>query len=245
MRFYMVRNGIPLVVHTVTNDNVRANGYIQHPNQKPYWRIYNTGTNTISEFGYGSPANGMGFRYVFASKNASATALAICATVKSEGGKDLFDMAGYPFAASNYTTSKTVSTTLIPILSIQVQATFNSLNNRSVVIPQSLTMLVDNPIAYRILLNPTLTGASFSQVDARSSVFYDVTASAVTGGTILDEDYAASGSTRSSIAKSLAGKVALATNWASTSGDILTIAAIRTSNTNASTNAALKWIEIR
>jgi hypothetical protein len=245
VRCYLVRNGIPLKIHEILNDNIRANGYWQHPNHRLYWRIYNTADNTIAEMGYGSATNGISLRYTFANKNASATMLAICGTVKSEGGKDLFDMSGYQFGYSNRVTAKTVSNTLIPILSIQVQPTFNSLNNRSVVIPQNISLSVDNLINYRILLNPTLTGASFASVDTNSSVYYDVTASAVSGGTLLDDDFAASGSARAAIVKSLAGRVAMSANWGATTGDILTIAGIRATVNNASTLASIRWIEIR
>jgi hypothetical protein len=244
IRFGFSRSGVPVLAHVINNDNIRVNGYWQYPSLRPYWRIYNSGGNTIMEKGYGDATNGVGLRYTIPA-NASATMNAICATVKSEGGKDLFDLDGFPFGISNRVTAKTVSTTLIPVLSIQVQTTFNSLTYRGIVIPNKLTLMCDNPINYRVFLNPTLTGASFVQTDANSAVYYDVTASAISGGILLDDDYAASGGTRSAVTKSIGGKVPLSVNYAGTAGDILTIAAIRTGTTNATTNAAVGWIETR
>jgi len=246
IRFFLVRGGAPYLVHYIENDNKRTGGYWQHPNLRPYWKIYNTADTTISELGYGSYDNGCGFRYTFASKDSSAKMRAICATVKSEGGQNIFDLQGFPFSATNYLTSVTIGNSLIPLLSIQVRPTFNSLNNRTVVIPQALTIQNDNPILYRLVLNPTLTGASFVAVDSNSSVYKDTSATAYSGGTIIDEDYLSTGTTKTaSTEKRLLGKTILSSNWLATTGDILTIVAVRTTNTSAVTLGRISWIEVR
>lgn len=245
IRFYLVRQGKPYMIHYIINDNKRVSGYWQRPSLRPYWRIYNNTTNTICEIGYGTPSNGVGFRYTLASKNASATMRAICATVKSEGGYSIYDLKGFSFACSNYSTSKTVGATLTPLLSIRVQTTFNGLENRTAIMPELITIMTDNPMCYRVLLNPTLTDASFVAVDSNSSVYKDVSATAVSGGTILDEDYASSTANKSYPKSSITGRIVLSTNWNATSGDIITIAGIRTGTTNATTYARILWSEIR
>jgi hypothetical protein len=172
--------------------------------------------------------------------------LAICGTVKSEGALDLFDVPGFAFSASNVAASVTVSTTLIPLLSIQLKATFNSKNNRGLVIPVDMSLLTDNPIFYRLVLNPTLTGAVFASVDNNSIVNADVAASALTGGTVLGAGYAGTGGVRAAASRTgFTGRVPLTVNYAGAVGDILTVAAVRVGTINAATNAALEWKEIR
>lgn len=245
IRFGLVRNGIFKPVHEIYNDNTRISGYWQEPNGRPYWRIYNDASNTYTEIGYGDIYNGIGFKLKHSTKIATASLKAICATVKSEGGRDLFDMAGFPFQASKGVTAKTVANTLIPVLSIKVQPTFNSLPNNSLILPQGFTLNNDNPINYHILLNPTLTGANFVQAESNSSVFYDVTASAVTGGIKIKDDYASAGQTKVAVTRNVLGKIIMSANWLYTDGDILTIAAQRVTNSSAATFVAIEWNEIR
>ena len=245
LRVGFVRGGVPLLVHSIVNDNVRANGYWQRPNLPLYWRIYNSGGNTIAEMGYGDANNGIGVRYTM-SANANAKMLAICGTVKSEGGPALFDLPGFPFVFGNEATTKSVGATLIPLCSIQVQTTFNSLPNRSLVIPTGFGFYLENPVHYKVLLNPTLTNANFAQIDARSCVYGDTSATAVSGGIVIDADYVGSASTKmSEYSRPITGRVPLSIGYAGTTGDILTVAAIRTTGANAATAAVIKYREVR
>lgn len=245
IQFSLVRNGLPVKVHEITNDNVRATGYWQYPSLPFYWSIYNTATETVAEIGYGDATNGIGFMYVYDGVQSGATMRAICATGKSQGGLPLFDMPGFTFATSNKNTAKTVSTTLIPVLSIQVASTINSLTNRSVIIPEAYSLQINNPVRYQILYRPSLTGAAFAAVDATySGVNVDTTASAVTGGVLIDEDYLSAGNNRVLGEAGLLGRIIMSLGYTGTS-DILTLAAIRTGSQDATTYAKIKWREIR
>lgn len=245
IRFGLVRSGVEIICHEIYNDNVRSNGFWQHPNLPITWRIYNADGNTIAEIGYFNADNGIGFRFTVPA-HAAATLLAICGTVKSEGGLDLFDMPGFSFAASNQATTIAASTTLIPILSIQLKTTFNSKNNRGLVVPLDLSLLTDNPAFYRLVLNPTLTNPSFASVHDNSLVNVDVAATALTGGTILGAGYAGAGGVRAAATSAgFTGKVPLSVNYDASTGDILTLAAKRVGSTNAAVAAALEWKEIR
>jgi hypothetical protein len=122
--------------------------------------------------------------------NANHSARAICATVKSEGGGDLFSLSGFPFSAFNGATTKTVSTSFVPLVSIQLKAEFNSIVNRGLVLPSAYSLVTDNPIAYELRVNPALTNASFGSVDASSLCNFDVAATAISGGTIVKSEYA-------------------------------------------------------
>src|SRR5574343_136326 len=240
IRYCMVRGCVPECVHEITNDNIRNSGYWQTPSQPVYWRIYNDATYTYMECGYGDTDNAIGFRYRIA-KNASATMKAICATVKSEGGKSLLDMNGYPQAIDMGVTTKTVGTSLIPLLSIRQRSTFNSLANNSIAIPSSVSVQTDNPIRLVIIHDAVLTGASWANVDTtHSTMEYDVTASSYTNGHIIDSEYVATSKNINAAFNTLLDKAVL---WSRKSTDtgILTIAAVRTTGTSAAVLTALKW----
>jgi len=245
IRFNLVRDGNPVNVHEITNDNIRKTGYWQLPSLPVYWRIYNDATYTYMEMGYGDTKNGIGFRYRVTA-NASATMKAICATVKTEGGDNIFDIPGFNRSIDSNLTAKTVSTTFIPLLSISPAATFNSLENRGIFIPTDYTLQSSNPIRYAILLNPTLTGASFTAVDATNSAMtYDVTASAVSGGIVVDSGYVAAGGNNNRVlVEGLLGRTLLNLGRTGTS-DIFTIAAVRTTNSDSTVYSQLGWREIR
>lgn len=239
IRYGLVRGGIPTAVHEIHNDNVRSSGYWQTPSLPLYWHIYNDATYTYMEVGYGDASNAIGFRYRVTA-NANAILKAICGTVKSEGGFDLLDMPGYQFSADNGVTAITASTTLVPILTIRNKATFNSLTNMGIVIPQSFELSTDNAIKYEILLNASLTGASYADVNTTNSMTeYDVTATAVTGGTRVSSGYVSTSRNVLSSDKNILGRTIMA------SGDTLTIAAIRTTTSNASVLSAINFKEIR
>lgn len=246
IRMGLFRSGVFVELLEVLNDNVRKNGFWQYPNQPVHWRIYNTTSNSVSELGYFGNNNGFGWRFTTALSTGHNLA-AICATVKSEGGEGIFDMAGFPFAISNGATTKTVSNTLIPVLSIQMSTAFNSLTNRSLVIPLDLSFVSDQSFYYEVRLNPTLSTASWVAVSSSySAINYDVSATAVTGGITIATGYGGTGGTRTGGVKTgFTGRAPLSLNYPATAGDILSICAIRVGPSNAATGAALEWKEIR
>ena len=222
LRFYMDRNGQLIQVHEITNDNVRTGPYWQLASLPVFWSIENTGT-----------------------ANETCRALAICSTVKSEGGPDLVDLPGFPFSASSG--SVEVSTTLLPIISLQVQPTFNSLANRSLVFPEAVDIYSsDQPVEIRLIENGSLTDPSFAQVNANSCTYADTSATAISGGLVVSTFYVAASNRGGSKSVDIVGRVPLSVAGAAGNvGDIFTVAAVRASNTNANIKAAIDWKEIR
>lgn len=243
VRFGFVRNGVAVAVHEIYNDNIRNTGYWQRPTLPQYHRIYNDANYTYTEMGFGDTENGIGIYYRIA-KNASATMKAICSTVKSEGGLDILALNGYPFGISNRTTGISVAATLIPVISIRMAATFNGITNRGLALVKSFSLTIDNPVNYRILYRPTLTGASWASVDTNSFMEYDVSASAVTGGTLIEDDCTSTSRNVPASKTNSLGRMILSQGRTGTS-DILTLAAIRTSANSSNTFGAWKWEEIR
>ena len=245
LRFFLVRNGLLVKVHEINNDNTRVAGYWQYPSQPINWKLYNDGVNTIAEIGYFNSTNGVGFRYKLP-QNANAELRAICGTVKSEGGQTLYDIEGLRRGVDMGVTAKTVSTTLIPLLTIRQKATFHSLTNYSFTIPNFYTVQTDNSVRLLILRNATLTGASYTDVSTTtSSMEYDVSATAVTGGEVVVNEYEGAGTRNNTIAGSgLLGK-SLLTVASNGTQDMLTICAVRTGTNNAKVLAGFGWKEIR
>jgi hypothetical protein len=244
IRFALNRSGGAVLVHEIDNDNIRATGYWQLPSLPVHWRVYNDASFSYMEIGYGDANNAIGFRYKIA-VNAAASMRAICATVKSEGGKDLFDIPGYNRYKDNLNTAKTVSTTLIPILSIRARSTFKSIDFRGLIIPTGVGVHTDQPIRYVILQNATLTGASWADVDTNfSAAEYDVSATVVSGGIVIDGDYLDAGKNVETFGDATLGRAILSQGRNGSIGT-LTIAAIKTDTTNASVKSHFKWSEIR
>jgi hypothetical protein len=103
--------------------------------------------------------------------------------VISEGG---YDQKATPQWARRTTTLTGVSTTFVPIVSIRLKSTALG----AVVIPSVYHAIpIGSILDYEVVLmrNPTLTGASWASNS--SNVEMDVTATALTGGTIVDLDY--------------------------------------------------------
>ena len=249
IRFNLVQNGLPVNVLTINNDNVRNVGYWQIANGSVYWRIYNDATYTYMEIGYGNENNAIGFRYKITA-NATATMKAICCTVKSEGGLDLRNLPGLPRSINNGVTSVTASTTRVPILSIRPKTTFLTYENLILAIPKSFGISTDQDIRVDIMHDVTLTNATtptWADVDSTESMMeYCVDATGTTNGHVVYSEYFTGGSGKSQqvSANGILGKTVLWDRQGSETG-ILTIAAVRTSTSDASVFASLNWEELR
>jgi hypothetical protein len=246
IRFVAVKNGVPSDLCYINNDFVRDTGYWEHADGSCYWNLYNEGGATYCEAGYGSPTNAIGIRYKFATATASATMRSICCTVKSEGADGLREMAGLPYGIDMGITPKTVGLTLIPLISIRPKATFATYDNLILSIPKSITLQTDNPIRLVVLHDCTLSGQNFVDVDtANSSMEYDVTATSIaTAGHQVAVEYFATTKNSPSAGQGLLGKTVMWARKNSVTG-ILTLAAIRTTGTNASVLAGFNWEELR
>lgn len=247
IRFGLVQNGVPVIVKQVNNDNTRNTGYWQLANAPAYWHLYSDGTDSYMEVGYGNDANAIGFRYKITA-NASATMKAICCTVKSEGGEALYEMPGLPRAADNGTTARTVSTTLLPLISIRPKSTFNSLENMILALPKAFSINTNNPVHYHLIHDGTLTNASWADVDTNDSMMeYDVSATAISGGHKVASGYIGSGTAAASKAGAAGGLLGKTLMWyrQNAVSGILSLCAIRNSGSDATCYAGLEWEELR
>lgn len=117
--------------------------------------------------------------------DSASTLTQICSSVISEGG---YDAKSSLLWARRTTVLTGVTTSFVPIVSIRLKST--SLG--AIVIPSIFHAIpIGSTLDYELALikNPTLTGASF--VSNSTNVEIDVTATALTGGTIVDLNYTA------------------------------------------------------
>lgn len=150
-----------------------------------------------------------------------------CVGIASEGG---FNPLGIPGSAQN-TVLRNVTTGNhpLPIISIRPRTSFNSITYRGVVIPKSYSIISeDTTIRYELILNGSLTGASFADVDTiNSGVQIDVAATAISGGLVLDSGFVTGARDKTEsghIGEEIMNKLFLSNDLAGTTTDILTIA---------------------
>lgn len=115
----------------------------------------------------------------------AATLTQICCSVVSEGG---FEQTSIDHVARRTTILTTISTTFLPLVSIRLA----SGRTGAVVLPNRIQVLPTTSQNYEVALvkNTTLTGATWAAtVPSDSNVDYDVAATAMTGGTIVQTDF--------------------------------------------------------
>jgi len=160
VRAGFVINGEYITAHTFENANEITKVYMQTATLPLRLEIENTGAAA-----------------------SSSSMKQICSTVSSEGG---YEQTSIENVARRTTTITGIGTTFVPLVSIRLAS--DSLG--AVVLPKQVRVL---PIAngeYEIALirNATLTGASYDTTTFLS-VDYDVTATAMTGGDIVLNEY--------------------------------------------------------
>lgn len=151
----------------------------------------------------------------------------------------------YSFSASNALTSKSVSTTMIPLIAIRPKTTFSGITNRIPVMLDSYDIFTSATyLYYQVILNPTLTGAVFNSVNTNSSVEYDVSSTSYTGGTIISEGYTTNTTKGGIQLPSELDQFTVGLNIAGTTSDIILITGQSTSNNNQ-TYSVIRWNEFQ
>jgi hypothetical protein len=161
-------DGKPVVAHTFHNDNVHPTTYMTTAVLPIRYEIENT-----------------------TAQAAGSTLTQICSSVISEGGYEGFSRRYN--VTQNDATLKTLTTagTQYPIIALRLNA--NRLD--SVIVPSNISAIVQetgnnkpNTVQYRILLNPTLTGGSWT-THYNGNVDSNTTATGVSGGTDIIGGY--------------------------------------------------------
>ena len=122
-------------------------------------------------------------RYELISTGPAASMRAICSTVMSEGG---YSNRSFTRAIGTPLTGKDlINTVYRPLVCLRMKSTALD----SIVVPTAFDVygLQQAAFAYRIILNPTLTEASWTSVDTDSTVEYDISATALSGGKVVTQ----------------------------------------------------------
>ena len=122
-------------------------------------------------------------RYELISTGPAASMRAICSTVMSEGGHS---NRSFTRAIGTALTGKNLSTTAYrPLVCLRMKSTALD----SIVVPTAFDVygLQQAAFAYQVILNPTLTGASWTSADTDSTVEYDISATALSGGKVVTQ----------------------------------------------------------
>lgn len=217
VRVGFIINGMYILCHT-----------FQHANQTGNTKVYMT-TATLP------------IRYEITNAGATASAsmmTQICSTVISEGGYNSF---GTTQSAGTGTTQKRLATagTYYPVVSIRLAPT----RLDAIVFPRQIDVLSPSVNYYRwvLLLNATLTGATWANTSPTGTVQYDLAATALSGGIEIQSGFAASRELTQlsavdffqfQLGRTLAGV-----------SDVVTLALAATGN-NADVLAELGWQEL-
>lgn len=163
VRCGFIINGQYIICHTFENANNISNVYM---------------TTAILPIRYAIKATG--------TLASSATMKQICSSVISEGG---YQQAVAPHIARRTTLLAGITTTFVPLVSIRLAS--DSLG--AVILPESIQVLPTTNQNYEVVLvkNATLTGAAYNTTTF-NHVDYDVSATAMTGGTIVQQAYVTS-----------------------------------------------------
>jgi hypothetical protein len=238
--------GETIVAHVFENPNVITEMYMYTAQLPLRFEIINNGTNTYKRWGYFDDNNGIFFEFEQATAADSFTAF--CCAVESENGSGLEDEFGLFFGSGNGTGGKSVSTTLIPVISIRPKLLFSTKPNRGIVLPTDLSVLSSaRNIRVALCLNPTLVGSTFAAfTNSNSNTEVDTAATAFGSagsatGTILREFFLES-SQNILLSKNLIGRLSLGLNVAGSTADIFTLA-VQTLTSTTTLNAAIGWKE--
>ena len=164
-------DGKPVVAHTFHNDNVNPTTYMTTASLPIRYELENTATTA-----------------------SSSTMKQICSSVQSEGGYEGFARRYNVTKNGSNPTVLTTQDIQYPMISLRL----NSNRLDSAVVPSNLSVVLEqtgsnkpDTVQYRILLNPTLTGGTWS-THFNGNVDYNITATAVTGGTDIIGGYISS-----------------------------------------------------
>lgn len=173
-----------------------------------------------------------------------------CVGIASEGG---FNPLGIPGSIQSIVLRNvTTANDPLPIISIRPRTTLNAITYRGVIIPKSVDIMSeDTTVRWELILNGSLTGASFADVDTTNSgVQVDVAATVITGGLIVDSGFVTGARDKTEsghVGEDLMSKLFLTNDAAGTTADILTIAIsiINSAGTASDCGGAFTWKEER
>jgi hypothetical protein len=164
-------DGKPVIAHTFHNDNIHSTTYMTTACLPVRYELENltgqTGSSQMKQ---------------------------ICSTISSEGGYEGFSRRYNISKNGSNPTTLTTQDIQYPMIALRL----NSNRLDSIIIPSNISVVAEpgtnnkpTTVQYRILLNPTLTGDTWT-THYNGNVDYNITATGVTGGTDIIGGYISS-----------------------------------------------------
>jgi hypothetical protein len=146
---------------------------------------------------------------------------------------------------TGFSTGVSITGTDIPVMSMRATDTIGSLANRKPIVPCNISIITDQPILLKWVVNGSLTAPSFAA--AGSNILEeDTSASAITGGNIIDAYYLSAGTHQIEISKHFSWlNYYIAILASGAYGDTHSIVMDKAGATNATVSIALKWVEFK
>lgn len=217
-------NGV--LVHEVDHTNTLSAPYMKTAHLPVRFRVTNTGASSAGSL------------------------TMVCSRVASQG--QVHDPFEWVYSVAN-PTDKLVGLSEVPVLAIRPKGTFNSIVNRSWVLPRNMSISTDGyKISYKLIYGAALTGASWTSVSSGSATEYDFSASSYSGGDLIYQGYLPDGVGTQNIDLTsffdvfgrflrLAGFNGAGTN----ESDTLVVVAVNESVGNTEVRSNFTWAEIR
>lgn len=212
-------DGKPIIAHTFHNDNMYNTTYMTTASLPLRYEIENTTVQGVTH-----------------------TMRQICSSVQSEAGFEGFSREYNVNKNGSTATNLTTAGTLYPLIALRL----NSNKLDAIVIPSNLSVVLEETtnnkpdvVQYKIFVNPTLTGNTWV-THYNNMVDYNITATAITGGTEIVGGYLSSGTLKLSDTNNF--NFQLGRNQSGVS-DIFAVAVVPINN-NAKIYADLSWYEI-
>jgi hypothetical protein len=229
VRCGFVHKGITVICHVFDHTNTFNVAYMQNPSLPIRCEIRNSVT-------------------------AAASMEQICTTVVSEGG---YAEAGKAFSVSNESFRALSSGSTLPVLAIRLKNNVNGLPNRAFVRIQEGAVFTDQQtIRYTLSKLPSgsalTTGSAWVSVDPFSTVEYNTSATATTGGQTLLTGFVGANSLNINQANPLVQSQAgvknkqnfIAQNYGSTDSEIYVLIAKNMTANTTNIGGTMLWSEI-
>lgn len=168
-----------------------------------------------------------------------------CVAINSSAGSEPVGLT----RSTNIIDFKPITGDYIPVLSIRPCTVFNGLTHRGQVIPISCQIATkDAPVAFVVIKNGALVGASFADVNTtNSSVQMDVSATAITDGVVVGSGYlgAGTGMPTMGVVTHELKDISLSNNIAGDDTETLSLVISRADGVNSNCAGAFTWQELR
>lgn len=236
--WYFVNGGLRHVIH---NAGVQARPYMKSANLPLSFEIVNDGAAQYIRFGQFDDEDGIYFEIQRAAGAGDLTH--ICSSARILNG------INPPTASFGFTRALTgVSTTMLPLFSIRMNGTLNGISSRVFALPSILSCFSETREgAFAVVLDATLTGATWAATSPSGAIQVDTAANAMTAGTEIARVSLPSNGFQAfdlSSVFTIPGRKIRRKAFTGTS-DILTIGVVREGTVNFDPRATLNWLEVR